>query len=72
MTNNIDRWKVSTYYYIKKIKHMKKKYWHKGKTPEDMKKFNKDEIIYNLSEDIQCLKERVIDISRQHEVNFGK
>ena len=51
---------------------MKKKYWHKGKTPEDMKKFNKDEIIYNLSEDIQCLKERVIDISRQHEVNFGK
>ena len=38
---------------------MKNKCWYEDKTPEDMESFDKDEIIYNLTEDIQCLNEDI-------------
>lgn len=36
---------------------MTKKLWSDGKTDEDIEEFDRDTIIYNLLEDIQCLRE---------------
>lgn len=37
------------------------KLWHEGKTDDDMLMFSKAELIYNLTEDIGCLKEALYE-----------